>query len=139
MLLGSRRGRILNELPAKRSFRQAEIELLGDTQDERDAARVIQLQTELCRGFQQALALPAEATASPVQELLASDLPLGVLTDLVSFALPLSAALKRRLLGECDVLNRAELLLKALGAAPSRTRPTRAFAATEYGPRFSNS
>src|SRR5215203_3799018 len=44
MLLGSRRGRILSELPAKRSFRQAEIELLCDTQDDRDAARAIQLQ-----------------------------------------------------------------------------------------------
>jgi Lon protease-like protein len=141
MLLGSRRARILCELPANRSFRQAEVELLYDTIDEGCEARAMELQTELCGRFQRALHLPNELTApSAVHELLASDLPLGVLTDLVSFALPLSASLKRRLLSECDILRRAELLLTALGPAlkPKKNDAAPAYAFADYGPRFSD-
>ncbi|HEX6962815.1 MAG TPA: LON peptidase substrate-binding domain-containing protein [Lacipirellula sp.] len=136
MLLGSRRARVVNELPAMRTFREAEVELLDDIYNaDGDAARDA-LQEELSRRFQMALPKPkgAKATA-PLQQLLATELPLGVLTDLASFALPLSTAMKLRLLVECDVDRRAHLLLKALGAP---TSPPRAVAgAADFPPRFS--
>ena len=71
----------------------------------------------------------------PVQELLASELPMGVLTDLASFALPLDAGLKCRLLAECNVDRRARMLLDSLGK-PWKGTPL-APATTGYPPRFS--
>jgi uncharacterized protein len=137
MLLGSRRARVVNELPAIRSFREAEVELLDDFYPSEGEAVRSELQKELCRRFEKALPLPdAVKASSPVKQLLASDLPLGVLTDLASFALPLSASLKQRVLAECDVDRRAHLLLKALGGSAPKPQPTPA-AALDFPPKFS--
>jgi uncharacterized protein len=132
MLLGSRRARILGELPAIRTFREAEVEVLDDVYvAEGEGARAA-LQAELSDRFNRALPHPQGVkSSSPVQELLASELPLGVLTDLASFALPLSASLKRRLLAECDVDRRARLLLRALGGK------VQSAAIAEFPPGFS--
>jgi Lon protease-like protein len=137
MLLGSRRARVIGELPAIRAFREAEVELLDDVYPAEGEDRRTELQRELCRQFEKALPLPhAIKSNAPVKQLLASDLPLGVLTDLASFALPLSTPLKRRLLAECDVDRRARLLLKALGGSVMKaTRGSKAVA--DFPPKFS--
>jgi len=117
MLLGSRRARILVELPAMRSFRQAEIELLEDAYTAGGEADRLEMQIELTTRFQKALPLPkAVKSKGPIHDLLAEEVPLGVLTDLVSFALPLDPRLKHELLAECDVDCRARMLLHALDA-----------------------
>jgi ATP-dependent Lon protease len=132
MLLGSRRARLLDELPAHRPFREAEVEILDDVYTVDGEADRAALQAQLSDRFHDALPVPKGMKApGPVQELLASELPLGVLTDLASFALPLSASLKRRLLAECDVDRRARLLLRALGAE------VKSAAVAEFPPRFS--
>jgi ATP-dependent Lon protease len=116
ILLGLRRAHILCESPPERSFRQAEVALLDDLYpSEGDAARA-EVQALLTQQFQQALPRPKGAAIDSVRELLAEDIPLGVLTDVVSFALPLERRLKCKLLAECDVDRRAKLLLQALGA-----------------------
>jgi uncharacterized protein len=136
MLLGSRRARIVNELPTKQSFRRAEIELLEDVYSVGGEANRAEVQAVLSAGFQKTLPLPKAVKAKgPVHDLLAGELPLGVLTDLVSFALPLHQALKCDLLAECDVDRRAEMLLDALGAPAKKSPPTTA--ATGYPPPFS--
>ena len=112
LMLGMRRVRIARELPGQREFRQAEVELLDDhyrQEDESDRAAVQMALTEM---FQENLPgdqLPPEA----IREALSSEIPLGVLTDLVSFAMPLSLKLKYKLLAEQDVDRRAWILLQA--------------------------
>ena len=137
MLLGSRRARVLSELPAIRTFREAEVELLDDLYPAEGEEVRTGLQAELCQRFEKALPLPdAIKSNAPVKQLLASDLPLGVLTDLASFALPLSPSLKRRLLAECDVDRRAHLLIRALGG--SIRKPTQpASVPADFPPKFS--
>jgi ATP-dependent Lon protease len=136
MLLGSRRARVVRELPAIRSFREAEVELLDDVYDAGGDETRDLLQAELSQQFQMALPKPKGVKANgPVEQLLATELPLGVLTDLASFALPLSTTLKLRLLVECDVDRRAHLLLKALGA-PTASQPAPA-GILDFPPRFS--
>jgi Lon protease-like protein len=137
MLLGSRRAKVISELPAIRTFREAEVELLDDVYPAEGEDCRAELQRELCRRFEKALPLPeAIKSNAPVKQLLASDLPLGVLTDLASFALPLSPSLKRRLLAECDVDRRARLLLKAL--VGSITKAARAASPiADFPPKFS--
>lgn len=131
ILLGMRRAHILCETPPDRSFRQAEVSLLDDIYPSEGEADRGDVQTLLTDKFQEALPQPKGVAIEPVRDLLAEDIPLGVLTDLISFALPLAAALKCKLLAECDVDRRASLLLEALGAgrkkpasAPSQLYPT---------------
>jgi len=137
MLLGSRRARIVSELPAERSFRQAEIELIEDVYPPEGEADRAEIQAELTERFQQALRLPKGVKAQgPVKELLASEAPLGVLADLVSFALPLQHQFKCELLAESDVDCRARLLLHALGS-PLKTTASAQAASCGFPPRFS--
>ena len=138
MLLGMRRARLVSEVATGRSFRTAELELLDEMYPGEGETERSELQAVLCREFQQALPLPPGAkTHGPVQDLLAAELPLAVLTDLASFALPLDAGLKCRLLAECNVDRRAELLLETLGKPWKGLPATPAPAAAGFPPRFS--
>jgi uncharacterized protein len=138
MLLGSRRARILAEEPTTRSFRQAEIELLDEVYSADGESDRAEMQAELTVRFQKALPLPKGVKAKgPVHELLSSELPLGVLTDLASFALPLDARLKCELLAEPDVDCRARMLLQALGSPWKRNVSAATGAIGGYPPRFS--
>ena len=138
MLLGSRRARILAEAPATRSFRQAEIELVDEVYSADGEIDRAEMQAELTARFQQALPLPKGLKAKgPVHELLTSELPLGVLTDLASFALPLDPRLKCELLAEADVDCRARMLLRALRSPWKKSVPVAAAASSGFPPRFS--
>jgi ATP-dependent Lon protease len=139
MLLGMRRGRIVAERPATKSFREAEVVLLDDAYPDAGEPHRAALQQSLALAFQRALPLTDEAQAEgPMKELLTSDVPLGVLTDLVSFALPLNRKLKQELLGEVDVDRRARLLLDAMGKPLVKSTPIDAAKTRlDYPPRFS--
>ncbi|MEM8944220.1 MAG: LON peptidase substrate-binding domain-containing protein [Planctomycetota bacterium] len=122
LLLGLRRIRIDQELPADRSYREANVSLLDDYYyPENDEMRSA-LQAELTEKFQDSL--PQEAPANPnVEEMLSSEIPLGVLTDLVSFAVPLDLKTKCELLGESDIDQRAKKLLAAMHESEERGQP----------------
>lgn len=116
LLLGLRRIQIDSELPADRSYREAKVTILDDfCYSENDDARSA-LQAELTEKFQECL--PQGQPVNPnVEELLSTEIPLGVLTDLVSFAVPLDLETKSQLLRESDIDRRAEMLLSALKSA----------------------
>jgi len=120
LLLGLRRVLIESELPPERTYREAQVTLLDDfCFSEKDNRRET-LQAQLTEKFQESL--PAGQPTNPgVQELLASEIPLGVLTDLVSFAVPLDLKTKSKLLSESDIDLRAEMLLDKMHQAdPAR-------------------
>ena len=138
MLLGMRRARLVREVASQRKFRLAEVELLDETYPADGEGERAEIQTELCRRFQEALPMPPDAKPqAAVQELLAAELPLAVLTDLASFALPLDPGLKCRLLAESNVDRRAQWLLNALGAPWKGSKGSAASATLGYPPRFS--
>ncbi|MEM9352343.1 MAG: LON peptidase substrate-binding domain-containing protein [Planctomycetota bacterium] len=110
--LGLRRVRIHRELDAVRSFRQAEVELIEDVRYRDADEERPSVQTALTQLFQKNL--PGGGNAESVRELLASDIPLGVLTDLISFSMPLSFDVKAQLLAEAIVDRRAEILIDEL-------------------------
>ncbi len=113
LLLGLRRILIDSELPTDHSYREAKVTLLEDfCYSENDDARHA-LQAELTEKFQESL--PQGQPSHPnVEELLSSEIPLSVLTDLVSFAVPLDLKTKCKLLGESNIDRRAEMLLTAM-------------------------
>lgn len=125
LLLGLKRIKIEAELLPLRSFRTAEVSVLDDFELPENDDRREELQTALGQRFEQSL--PSGQPANPAfRELLSSEVPLSVLTDLVSFASPLGFQEKCALLAESDVDRRAQMLLeglKSLNSQPSDPDP----------------
>ena len=110
LLLGMRRVRISCELEPVRAFRQAQVELLTDCYTDDSTLDPELLRHNLLEEFRQHL--PKESYADPLDQILSGHIPLGALTDLVSYTLPLPPDVKQELLNECQVEVRAQLLLR---------------------------
>jgi Lon protease-like protein len=132
LLLGVRRVRIIEELPPKQLYRQARVELCEDRCDA-SPARQAELQRELLAAFKRLLPRVPDA-AEQLDELLAKQVPLGMLTDIVSYTLDFDLALKQHLLGELCVERRAEWLIDRL---PSLLEPAAVAHACGFPPHFS--
>jgi Lon protease-like protein len=113
LLMGVGRIRILHELQPLRSFRQAKVELLQEAFVNDSPGRIDELQRELLAAFGRYLPSGCQAPEQ-LREMFSQHLPLGMMTDLAAYALPLGVKLKQRLLAECRVDMRAELLLEHL-------------------------
>lgn len=133
-LQGLSRVRIVREIDDSKPYRSAEVKLLADIQiASADRERFLHR------------ALKEEVTAwyakrGPVLEiftrLLKSDLPLGTVADIVSFALPLDVARKQKLLETMTVSRRVLRLvryLRELSSSPAAVQSERIFP-----PEFSN-
>ena len=74
------------------------------------------LRDRLLEGFREAL--PAETVGEDMlAELTHSSVPLGMLADIAAFALQVDLPTKKQLLGELDVVRRAEQLIKQIPPA----------------------
>ena len=131
LLLGLCRVRILEELPAEKSFREAKVEVCADHAPPDAAAELAALHRRVCQVFLRIAPLLPEAQEQ-LDQILGSEVPLGVLTDVISYMLDLGVAEKEALLAECDVQRRAERLL----ARSFRRRGRRGFSSPRPG-RFS--
>jgi Lon protease-like protein len=128
LLLGVQRVRIVHELDPLRSFRQANVELLEDSYDFQTPGERKRLQETLLSASGEHLPCSCQLPEQ-LEEMLSSHLPLGLLTDLAAYALPLELEVKQQLLAECRVRARAETLLaevKNLAVATS-TKSSRTF------------
>jgi ATP-dependent Lon protease len=140
LLLGLRRVKLVRELgpnefnPAK-LYREAEVELCNDLYPKDANVSCRELQKKLREAFVRLLPMIPEAHEQ-IDQLIASDIPLGVLTDVISFMLKIGVRQKETLLGELNVYRRAELLLEHLHSAALGNEGGR-FAAHEFPPRFS--
>jgi Lon protease-like protein len=110
LVLGVQRVRIDHELDPLRSFRQASVELIDDDYDFDTSAENQCLQEKLLTAFRNNLSCECEAPEE-LEKLLSGEVPLGLLTDLAAYALPLDTAVKQELLAECRVSARAAILL----------------------------
>jgi ATP-dependent Lon protease len=126
LLLGVQRVRILRELDPVRSFRKAQVELLEDVYDFDSSCERRRVQDELLDAFRTQLPCSCELPEQ-LENMLSEQLPLGLLTDLASYALPLEANVKLQLLAECCVRRRSEILLEQVSklatATPSIVKP----------------
>jgi ATP-dependent Lon protease len=113
LLQGVRRIKLTAELPPHSLFREAEAELCEDLYPTCGAQQRPQLRRQLLENFKILLPKLPEAHEQ-LDQLLSSEIPLGMLTDLVAYALDLGLEFKLRLLGEPDVDARARLLLERL-------------------------
>ena len=119
LLRGVSRIRILHELPANKLYRQARVQLLND-QPALGNAREKKWRRLLSKLV--AVWAPQDNQVSQqFRKLFKSDLALGPLCDILSFALPFEVGMKQELLEELDVERRVKRLLKALVPESSKT------------------
>jgi len=136
LLLGLRRIKLARELEPLRGFREAEVELCVDCYPAQNGAAQNFLQRKLRDAFMQILPMLPE-TQEQLDQLLGNDVPLGVLTDVISYMLDISVCEKEALLAEVDVYQRADMLLRHLLAAAVECTPGKSGMAT-FPPEFSS-
>jgi hypothetical protein len=110
------------------------VELVEDCYDFDSSAERKRVQEELLSAFRKHLPCACQLPEQ-LEEMLSSHLPLGLLTDLAAYALPLETEVKQQLLAECRVSSRAEILLSQVEnlvvAAAAKSR-------LKYPPTFSD-
>lgn len=119
LLLGVRRLRLRNEMPALRPFRVFEAEILEEVEPDVPEAAAEAIERDLLAAFRRTLPNIPQAREQ-FDQLLGANVSLGMLTDIVSYSLDLDARWKLRLLAEPAVIPRARLLLAALAARPRK-------------------
>lgn len=113
LLVGAQRARVRHELDAGRPFRIGEVEVLPDIYSPAGAQRRRKLKQELLDAF--AAIVPATAGAKKsLHELMAGQMGLGPITDIIAYTLPFEIDDKLRLLAESDVDDRARDLVELL-------------------------
>jgi Lon protease-like protein len=119
LMLGVRRLKLVKELPPKKLFRVVESEILDDVvPDSLSGEDVNDLQKQLLAAFKRLLPKLPDALEQ-LDQLLGSQITLGMLSDIVAYTMNLDLESKVRLLGECDVMRRTELLLQAIDGRPA--------------------
>ena len=122
LLLGLRRVRLIEELQPRRRFREARVEVCEDCYPPQEAADLAALQRQLRQAFMKILPMLPEAREQ-LDQILGSDVPLGILTDVISYMLDIDVRDKEGLLAECNVHRRTKLLLDHLSAAAVDREP----------------
>jgi Lon protease-like protein len=123
LLLGVRRLRLVRELPPAKPFREVQAEILDDIVPSGiQEAGAGELQRRLLAAFKAVLPKIPEASEQ-LDQLLGNQITLGMLADIVAYTVDLDHERKVRLLGECDVFERATQLIDAIAARSAVLRP----------------
>lgn len=120
LLAGLRRVRIVEELPPEKPFREAQVELLEDIYPAESAGERPAAQLRLLKQFRRLLPNMPEVHQQ-LEELLCTDVSLGMLTDLISYTMQWPIEVKEQLLSEADVDRRCRRLLKLMSDAPAKS------------------
>lgn len=125
LLAGLKRLRVVRELPPDKLFREAEVELLDDEYPTDAAGERTVLQRRLLESFKRVLPNMSEVHRQ-LEELLCTEVSLGMLTDLAAYTLQLPIETKAALLGEADVDRRCMDLLRHLSQPGATVLPSAA-------------
>jgi ATP-dependent Lon protease len=149
LLVGVQRAKIISEIDTASPFRKIEVELLEDEPDhfDNDQERE-ELRQSLLDFFRNVATIEQASTdAGGINDMIESKMPLGMLSDLLAFSLPLPTAVKQQLLSETRVLVRARKLcqfLKNSNIGPAKSGSSAIDQATfsspagrEFPPKFS--
>lgn len=113
LLVGTKRARLRWELEIGRTFRIGEVEVLDDLYPASGAEARLSLKQELLEAFG-AVIPPSANVQQNLHELMAGQMGLGPITDIISYTLPFAVEDKLNLLAEADVDDRARALVDLL-------------------------
>ncbi len=113
LMAGLQRAKIIEELDVTTSFRQARVELIPDfvPEDFRESAEE---HRKTLLGIFRSMIPHDAANSKTFADLLTQQLPLGILTDIIAYAVNLPVSIKQMLLGEANVKIRFETLITHL-------------------------
>jgi uncharacterized protein len=114
LLAGIQRARLLEELVTSTTFRQARVEICQDELPHDFALRSDQCRKQLLDVFRSVIPIDA-ANSKTFTDLLTQQLPIGMLTDIIAYAVNLPGPIKQLLLSEVNVEHRFEILMQHLG------------------------
>ncbi len=124
LLLGVRRIQLQEELPPTKPFRVAEARIVDDhVPPHFSAEEIVGLQQQLLMAFKRSMP-KIPASYEQIDELLGSQITLGMLADIVAYTAELNSSTKLSLLQTSNVVDRVHLLLKALSIS-GQTKVTR--------------
>ncbi|MCA9127065.1 MAG: LON peptidase substrate-binding domain-containing protein [Planctomycetales bacterium] len=137
LLVGLKRARIVREIESATLYRQAEVSLLEDYYPSGGDSQRKEIQERLQELFSTYVPGGVAAQES-FKQLVGKQLPLGILTDTITYALSLPLTIKQQLLAEHNVEVRSRLLIRCLeqkvsGNERNQSEPLR----DEFPPRFS--
>jgi Lon protease-like protein len=121
LIRGLKRAHILEEVPTDKLYRLARVQLMED-EPLTDTKEEALYRREFLRLAPNWLTGP-NAMREQLETLLKSDTPLGVLCDILTFALPMDLQAKQNLLSAVSVEHRARVLLYFLNGKKERTFP----------------
>ena len=122
LVAGVHRAKLVRELPmGERSFREAEAVLVEDHYGQNSTTKRNALKRELIEKLR--TILPKQTEGGHLDDMLTIDASLGVLTDVLAFALPLTIPMKQQLLSEPDVDSRARILVRYIDSVDDGNRP----------------
>ena len=113
MLVGAKRAKVIRELDAGRPFRIAEVEAYTDIYPPIGADKRRALKHRLLEAFGSIIPQSANVQQN-LHELMAGQMGLGPITDIIAYTLPFEPKDKLALLAEADVDARALQLVKLL-------------------------
>lgn len=113
LVVGLRRAKIIQEDESHRAFRTARVEIVDDVYSSGGASNRAALKRRLLDAFRKLIPEVADVQKN-LHELMASQMRLGAVTDIIGFTMQFDGASKLALLGESDVDRRAELLIEIL-------------------------
>lgn len=113
LLVGVRRAKIRRELETTQSFRTARVDLIDDFYVPAATARRNELKRRLLTAFGKIL--PSKAgSQQTLHELMAGQMGVGPITDIIAYMMPFPPADKLKLLEMSDVDGRAEHLIELM-------------------------
>lgn len=113
-LAGLRRALLVSEVEPPEAFRRAHVEVLGETLGAQSPKQIEELKQRFTAAFRDSL--PVGSLPVALERVFDHGAPLGLLTDLAAYSLPLANPLKTLLLAEPDASRRAALMLEVLEA-----------------------
>jgi ATP-dependent Lon protease len=113
LLVGAKRAKIVRELDTGRPFRMAEVDVQSDIYPPAGAEFRVALKQHLLTTFGSVIPQTTNVQQN-LYELMAGQMGLGPITDIIGYSLPFGIEDKLKLLGEPDVDRRAHSLVKLL-------------------------
>lgn len=113
LLVGIRRAKLVAEIDEGKPFRLAQVEMIEDNDLSGASKESLGLKRQLLDAFGAVMPV-GKSTQQNLHQLMADQMSLGPITDIVGYTLPFSIEDKLRLLAEPDVAKRAELLIHRL-------------------------
>lgn len=136
LLVGIKRGRIIEELEFTRPFRRAKVEILDDYYPPDDKPERHEISAALQSIFANFVPEGLSTQAS-FKQLLGEQMPLGILTDMIASAINLPLAIKQQLLAEANVDIRCRLLMRCLKQRLESTQTNPDSVTDGFPPQFS--